>query len=417
MADTLTAPAPPAGVRSPTGASKPRRKSKRPHLFSRENSVTPPPTPLRFNHKVPDPAAPAAPVDEDTATVVMQLPAHVAKAQQEAAQQKPQVTKPALEIDTSTTEDSKETVVDDDEPVTPPPNLIHSTPRHGGMHAAKSPKGGRKSMPAAKSPKNRPTSPKTTASKRKTQGNMLQAGSRRTQSQAEGNFWQRVLCCLRPQSALRHTITSEESNWTPEKEAARGPMRKLLPAPLPEHVGKKCLVLDLDETLVHSSFKATPNPDYIIPVEIDNTEYSVYVQKRPKVDEFLREMAEHFELVVYTASLSKYADPLLDLLDKEKTITYRLFREHCTQFRGSYVKDMGLLNRPLRDSIIVDNSSLSFQFHPENSIHCTSFFDDMSDMELDAIGDFLVDLKDVEDVREHLHEWQEFLLQWNMPPV
>jgi hypothetical protein len=34
-------------------------------------------------------------------------------------------------------------------------------------------------------------------------------------------------------------------------------------------VGKKTLVLDLDETLVHSSFKPVPNPDYIIPVEID----------------------------------------------------------------------------------------------------------------------------------------------------
>ena len=29
------------------------------------------------------------------------------------------------------------------------------------------------------------------------------------------------------------------------------------------------LVLDLDETLVHSSFRPVPNPDYVIPVEID----------------------------------------------------------------------------------------------------------------------------------------------------
>ncbi len=32
---------------------------------------------------------------------------------------------------------------------------------------------------------------------------------------------------------------------------------------------KKTLVLDLDETLVHSSFKPIPDPDYIIPVEIE----------------------------------------------------------------------------------------------------------------------------------------------------
>lgn len=38
---------------------------------------------------------------------------------------------------------------------------------------------------------------------------------------------------------------------------------------LPQDAGKKSLVLDLDETLVHSSFKPIPNPDYIIPVDID----------------------------------------------------------------------------------------------------------------------------------------------------
>jgi RNA polymerase II subunit A small phosphatase-like protein len=35
------------------------------------------------------------------------------------------------------------------------------------------------------------------------------------------------------------------------------PQRFLLPPQAPEHKGRKCLVLDLDETLVHSSFKAS----------------------------------------------------------------------------------------------------------------------------------------------------------------
>ena len=33
--------------------------------------------------------------------------------------------------------------------------------------------------------------------------------------------------------------------------------------------GKKTLVLDLDETLVHSSFQEIDNPDIVQPVDID----------------------------------------------------------------------------------------------------------------------------------------------------
>ena len=103
----------------------------------------------------------------------------------------------------------------------------------------------------------------------------------------------------------------------------------LLPPLLPQDAAKKCLVLDLDETLVHSSFKPISKPDYIIPVEIEDVVHHVYVRKRPHCDAFLRVAAKHYEIVVFTASLSKYANPLLDKLDTGKVIRSRLFREHC----------------------------------------------------------------------------------------
>lgn len=84
-----------------------------------------------------------------------------------------------------------------------------------------------------------------------------------------------------------------------------GEPRPLLPELLPIDKGRKCLVLDLDETLVHSSFKFVPNADYIVPVEIEDVVHSVYVVKRPGVDEFLKRMGDFFEIVVFTASLSK----------------------------------------------------------------------------------------------------------------
>ena len=134
----------------------------------------------------------------------------------------------------------------------------------------------------------------------------------------------------------------------------------------------------------------------------------VYVAKRPGVDEFLTEMAKHYEVVIYTASLDKYADPLLDLLDPNRVIRTRLFRESCVYYEGNYVKDLSLLDRNLSHTIIIDNSPSSYMFHPENAIDCTSFIDDMKDRELDQIAAFLVAVKDVEDVRNVCHLWRDW---------
>ena len=73
------------------------------------------------------------------------------------------------------------------------------------------------------------------------------------------------------------------------------------------------LVLDLDETLVHSSFKPVPNADFVVPIEIDGQHHHVYVLKRPHVDRFLKAMAPLFEVRFFwpcVASASASAAPL-----------------------------------------------------------------------------------------------------------
>ncbi|PVG02490.1 NIF-domain-containing protein [Serendipita vermifera] len=173
----------------------------------------------------------------------------------------------------------------------------------------------------------------------------------------------------------------------------------LLPPLAPSHKGRKCLVLDLDETLVHSSFKLIPQADYVVPVEIEWQWHNVYVIKRPGVDAFLKRMGELYEVVVFTASLSKYADPVLDKLDVHKVVSHRLFRESCYLHKGNYVKDLSQLGRPIGDTIILDNSPASYIFHPNNAVPVSSWFNDPHDTELTDMTPFLADLAEVPDIR------------------
>ena len=109
------------------------------------------------------------------------------------------------------------------------------------------------------------------------------------------------------QSLLSSSNTANETKSSDREDSVSSTeySGNLLPPLTPENKGKKCLVLDLDETLVHSSFKPISKPDFIIPVEIDRVVHHVYVLKRPYVDEFLLRASKHYEIVIFTASLSK----------------------------------------------------------------------------------------------------------------
>jgi Dullard-like phosphatase family protein len=121
--------------------------------------------------------------------------------------------------------------------------------------------------------------------------------------------------------------------------------------------------------------------------------------KRPGADEFIIEMAKHFELIIYTASLGIYADPVVDKLDLNHNIEHRLFREDCILDNEVLVKDLAMLGRELKDVIIIDNSPPCYSFQPENAIPITTWINDLQDNKLAQLVPLLKILSKVEDVR------------------
>lgn len=63
------------------------------------------------------------------------------------------------------------------------------------------------------------------------------------------------------------------------------------------------------ELCVLTSSKILHQADFTIPVEIEGQYHNVYVIKRPGVDQFMKRVGELYEVVVFTASVSKVRLP------------------------------------------------------------------------------------------------------------
>lgn len=100
--------------------------------------------------------------------------------------------------------------------------------------------------------------------------------------------------------------------------------------------GLKDLTLLFDEEITHDILipyiKTPPKKEYTLVLDMDETlihfeQVDDYGQCliRPGLFEFLHLMAEHFELIIFTASIQEYADWVLDNIDKDNCISHRLY--------------------------------------------------------------------------------------------
>ncbi|GAB5356719.1 hypothetical protein AAMO2058_000313200 [Amorphochlora amoebiformis] len=179
---------------------------------------------------------------------------------------------------------------------------------------------------------------------------------------------------------------------------------------------KLCVVLDMDETLIHSKFQsqrnmyrqeekredATRKADIHFSLSLNGgaTKEKVAVYKRPGLDKFLEEASKRFEVVVFTAAIPVYAEPVLNLIDPKKRIKHRLFRSSTVTFEGQpYVKDLSLLGRDMSRIVLVDNNPAAMLACPDNAIPILSFYDSQTDRELESLLPLLIQLDQAKDVR------------------
>jgi CTD nuclear envelope phosphatase 1 len=81
-----------------------------------------------------------------------------------------------------------------------------------------------------------------------------------------------------------------------------------------------------------------------------------------------------YKLVIFTASVQEYADPVIDWLELERPyFEGRYYRQHCTMRNGAYIKDLAVVEPDLSKVVILDNSPLSYVFH-EGMVGTSRFY-------------------------------------------
>ena len=213
-----------------------------------------------------------------------------------------------------------------------------------------------------------------------------------------------IITQVKPNSFIQPP-NPHQSAFTPTNRSYKLNPQKLLLPPKPHNLTKKTLILDLDETLVHSSFTPFEKNDIVLNVDFEGVMYNIYVLVRPDAELFIKTVAKYFELVIFTASISKYASPLLDILDKEKNIKHRLYRDQCTFINGIYIKDLKKCNRSLKDLIIVDNSPIAYTFDSDNGLPIKTWIEDPEDNELMKLVPILEFLSKTKDVRKFIDQF------------
>ncbi|KAL2757989.1 hypothetical protein ACRALDRAFT_1080009 [Sodiomyces alcalophilus JCM 7366] len=204
------------------------------------------------------------------------------------------------------------------------------------------------------------------------------------------------------------------------------PPRPLIPRRQPSYLNieptdrkhQKTLILDLDETLIHSMSKGgRMSTGHMVEVRLSPTYVGpggqttlgpqhpilYWVNKRPYCDDFLRRVCKWYNLVVFTASVQEYADPVIDWLESErKFFSARYYRQHCTFRQGAFIKDLSSVEPDLSKVMILDNSPLSYMFHQDNAIPIQGWISDPTDNDLLHLIPLLEGLQYVSDVRAFL---------------
>lgn len=164
------------------------------------------------------------------------------------------------------------------------------------------------------------------------------------------------------------------------------------------------MVLDLDETLVHTHVEPDAYHDFTIHI---SGHEDLYVILRPGLADFLAWLKRPLvDVAVFTAGSESYAQAVVEHLDPYGVVIQQMLsRSMCTPtpLQDAFCKDLGKLTNDMSRTILVDNSPLSCMLQPENGLLIDDWYGgDPNDCELERVRQVLEACLFADDVRSVL---------------
>ena len=193
------------------------------------------------------------------------------------------------------------------------------------------------------------------------------------------------------------------------------------------------LILDLDETLIHlRQKKQVVNIKNDVNININNISDYNYnsdkeknkylLQFRVGLFSFLTLLKPFYEIISFTSATKEYADVIINEIEKKRNFfDFKFYREHCTIYKDTFVKDISKIGRDIQKIIIVDNNENNFVLNKENGIKISPYYGDDEDNNKNNIrknDNALLELKKIliniykdnyDDVREALKDYEELI--------
>ena len=161
------------------------------------------------------------------------------------------------------------------------------------------------------------------------------------------------------------------------------------------------LILDLDETLIYAT-RQWKDPDFAFTAG----PYAVYM--RPYVEQFLNNMAEQYEIAVWTRAGDDYTEEVINNLPFAKDPAFVWTRQRCTRVfdrekhKEIYIKDFKKVKRAgydIKRVLIVDDSRAAAARNYGNLVLVKRYEGEPDDNELLLLEKYLKKIVGVKNVR------------------